>query len=126
MICERCGSDKSERPPRFKSVGVRLSLLRQRDGDACWICGLDCLFDLAWNDEAMATVDHVVPRGAEFKGCDCPMNMKLAHRYCNMKRGCAHAADKIATMRLRGCGKHMAKVLACRAVRAADGPSASA
>lgn len=101
-----CGFDKHGHPARFRTREVRLRVLRERDGDACGICGERMLFNADELHPANATVDHVVPAGRG--GCSCIGRLRLAHRYCNMKR----ANDPPATkLRLRGCAAHMRKVL---------------
>lgn len=49
----------------------------------CWICELP-LGTKHGHPDLMATRDHVVPRSAGGKGY---LNIKKAHRWCNMKRG---------------------------------------
>lgn len=54
-----------------------ISLLRQRDGHCCWICGD---FVLEGEDQ----IDHVMLRSKG--GTNNSENLKLAHSWCNMKR----------------------------------------
>ena len=61
--------------------------LRQRDGDACWLCG--CPVDFSISDRKNPKVwsrDHVIPRS--WGGSDLLENLRLAHQGCNESRGC--------------------------------------
>jgi hypothetical protein len=65
----------------------RLERLRHRDGDYCSICGVLMRFD-KWTAETAidVTMDHIKPI-AEGGPLDSMANMKLAHRWCNSRRG---------------------------------------
>jgi 5-methylcytosine-specific restriction endonuclease McrA len=56
---------------------LAISLLRQRDGNNCWLCGKDVAVE-------QESLDHVVmvSKGGEH----IADNVKLAHLGCNMKR----------------------------------------
>lgn len=57
-----------------------------RDGPNCHICGLCCdLRSSGYATRLMATRDHLRPLSKG--GKPGPVNQKLAHAYCNSKRG---------------------------------------
>lgn len=69
---------RRNRPHRYRPlVGMIYSLLRQRDGDTCGICG-----DFVLPSEQ--SVDHILPRYQG--GTDDAFNLRLAHRLCNFRR----------------------------------------
>ena len=53
------------------------SLIRQRDGDMCWICD-------TYVDEKSSSIDHVILMRAG--GHNSADNVKLAHLLCNLQR----------------------------------------
>jgi 5-methylcytosine-specific restriction endonuclease McrA len=63
----------------------RFAHLRERDGDACWICGEVIDFELPRGHDEAWTFDHVVPR--ENGGPNAAVNLRLAHQVCNHTRG---------------------------------------
>jgi 5-methylcytosine-specific restriction endonuclease McrA len=88
---------------------VRIKFLRERDGDLCGICNERMLFDVHIHDDCAASVDHIIP--ISNKGCSCPNNLRLTHRWCNMKRAnVPHGTE----LRLRGCAGHIRKLLRYR------------
>lgn len=68
--------------PRHKRA-----MLRQRDGNQCWVCGEPMQFDDPAHDE-YATFEHIT-RQAD-KGSDALSNLALSHRACNESRGKLH------------------------------------
>lgn len=61
-----------------------IPLLRERDGDKCWICGRTIDFRLPRNDPMCASRDHIKRKrdgGPWFLS-----NIKLAHKKCNEER----------------------------------------
>jgi 5-methylcytosine-specific restriction endonuclease McrA len=56
---------------------MAISLLLERDGDCCWLCG-----DPMRPEEI--SIDHILQRAAG--GTDDAVNLALAHRACNMAR----------------------------------------
>lgn len=60
--------------------GMVLSLLRQRDGDACALCSKQ----LDFTNLVDIHIDHKVPYW--FSQDDGAENLQLAHKACNMKR----------------------------------------
>lgn len=72
--------------------GKSLRSLVARDGPYCWICGLCCdIRPIDHNADGrvnriMATRDHVIP--VFLGGTNHLRNLRLAHKYCNSKRGC--------------------------------------
>lgn len=83
----------------------RLSLrrrIRERDGDACWICGMPMRFrdGARQQHECDASLDHVVLR--KDGGANSISNLKLAHRLCNCGRQSMAVSEiLIARWRLR-------------------------
>jgi hypothetical protein len=67
------------------AMASRISLLRERDGDDCWLCLGPIDFALAPGDRMAKSLDHVIPRSAG--GSSRMSNLKLAHRKCNSDRG---------------------------------------
>jgi hypothetical protein len=68
-----------------RRVRRQVALLRERDGDDCWLCHLPIDFTVEdINDPMRYSRDHVVPRAAG--GDRGTGNMKLAHRKCNSSR----------------------------------------
>ena len=101
-----CSVCRQFHPNLWRLSSVRVAFIRVRDGENCGICGLPVLFDVPPLHPAFASVDHVEPRARG--GKNCPDNLRLAHRWCNMKRNDDGPATKL---RLRGCAGHMRKVL---------------
>jgi 5-methylcytosine-specific restriction endonuclease McrA len=66
----------------------------QRDGNKCHICGLPCDFRTVDKKLAItATRDHITPKS---KGGKAHLsNLKLAHSYCNAKRGDQELTEEI-------------------------------
>lgn len=77
-LCDDC---------RHRSPSLYLSAraLRARDGDACCLCGLYVPEDAVKPHPLTPEVDHVLPisRG----GTHDPVNLALAHKTCNIKKG---------------------------------------
>lgn len=65
----------------------RVTRLRLRDGDGCWLCGELIDFTLNPHDQMAKSIDHVQPKSAG--GQTVLPNLKLAHRLCNSRRGSA-------------------------------------
>ena len=81
---------------------LRLAIA-QRDGWACWICGMPITGTLPMNHPGAASIDHAIPRA--LGGTDELANLKLAHRRCNELRGTSMAVLTTADrMRLRDLG----------------------
>jgi 5-methylcytosine-specific restriction endonuclease McrA len=66
-----------------------------RDGWICQLCFESVDRALSPNDKYAATLDHIEPR--LFGGTDEAENLRLAHRYCNSKRGADKYIVKEAT-----------------------------
>lgn len=66
-------------------AGISVSALRDRDGDSCSYCGRDLLYTGDRQDNAKASIDHVVPlsRG----GSHTWDNVVLACLGCNKSKG---------------------------------------
>jgi 5-methylcytosine-specific restriction endonuclease McrA len=62
----------------------RVTRLRKRDGDGCWLCLSPIDFSLPSADQMSRSVDHVIPRS--LGGPDREWNRRLAHRKCNAER----------------------------------------
>lgn len=76
-LCDQCRH-------RSASLYISADALRQRDGDACHLCGLDV--PAAQKPHPLAPeVDHILPisRG----GTHDPENLALSHRTCNIAKG---------------------------------------
>ena len=67
---------------RAKTAKMVRAMLRERDGERCWVCGKQTYE--GDNGPEQATVDHVLERA--FGGLDELDNLKLAHRSCNYLR----------------------------------------
>ena len=75
--------------PRRKQLSHRIKVLRDRDGDACFYCGLALVFD----DRDDFRIEHLVPRS--HGGPDHVSNLALTHTLCEMKAGTLSAAEKV-------------------------------
>lgn len=68
--------------------------LAKRDGVGCHICGLPCDLRTVTRKTAItATRDHIIPRSQ--KGTLALENLRLAHAYCNSKRGSLDVTDEL-------------------------------
>lgn len=56
-----------------------------RDAFVCGICDVPVDKAAHWNDDAAATLDHIIPKS--LGGSDEPTNLRCAHRICNSRRG---------------------------------------
>ncbi len=56
-----------------------------RDGLACWLCGQPCRLDVEDSHPMRASADHVHAR--RWGGHRQLPNLRLAHSWCNRKRG---------------------------------------
>lgn len=72
---------------RAAGVGevVTTRALRDRDGDACYLCGIDIDFALQWPNAESPSLDHIRPisRG----GAHSMKNTALTHLRCNVRKG---------------------------------------
>lgn len=64
---------------------VTVAGLRERDGDACGICGMPIDFSLSGRNALGRSVDHVLPRSKG--GAHSWANTQLAHLRCNISKG---------------------------------------
>lgn len=65
-------------------VAVRLSEIRDRDGDRCGICKKKVNGE-AWPHPLSASLDHIIPLSQG--GSHDPANVRLTHLVCNTRRG---------------------------------------
>lgn len=79
-------SGKCRRKSRGKWIGRadRLAIY-ERDEWTCGLCREPVVRDLNWLDDWAPTLDHITPRSKG--GSDDPLNLRLAHRWCNSVRG---------------------------------------
>lgn len=64
-----------------------------RDGPLCHICGLHCDFRTGYERRWLAaTRDHMRPNS--LGGPNSITNLRIAHRYCNAKRGTAVVSEE--------------------------------
>lgn len=80
--CSKACSRKARRG--VVSRRVRLAIY-ERDAWTCQICHDPVDGNLPSQDNWSPTLDHIVPRSAG--GSDDPVNLRLAHRWCNSVRG---------------------------------------
>ena len=64
---------------------MRLERLAERDGWVCWLCGGEIDPGAPTGSPWRGTADHLVPRSRG--GSSELVNLRLAHRRCNMRRG---------------------------------------
>lgn len=64
------------RPPAYRMMVV--SLLLERDGDVCWVCGQQMSF-------GTESIEHKTPKYAGGHETD-PGNLALSHKTCNIRR----------------------------------------
>ena len=57
----------------------------ERDNGVCQICFDAVDFGAEYMDSLAPTLDHILPRA--LGGGDEPLNLRLAHRFCNCSRG---------------------------------------
>lgn len=95
------------------------ALVRDRDGDACHLCGEHVHEGFEQGDPEQATLDHLTERAAG--GSSDIANMRLAHRSCNEQRG--QEFDQ-----LRRGGTALATLIAvvCGMLERAQGPFVTA
>ena len=82
----------------MKSAATLVERLRRRDGDYCHICEVLMRFDKSERDSAIdATVDHIVPvsNGGKLRAMS---NTRLAHRWCNNRRGILPVTEEISRL----------------------------
>lgn len=77
---------KRELRKRPDKIRRQVAILRQRDGDDCWLCLRPIDFTIADPAAPMHySRDHVMPRSL---GGDLAIaNMRLAHQKCNTEKG---------------------------------------
>jgi 5-methylcytosine-specific restriction endonuclease McrA len=69
-----------------KQRWLNVTRLMARDGQNCSICNKPLIRAVQDpNSPDYITFDHIVPRA--HGGVTSPMNLRLAHRYCNEMRG---------------------------------------
>jgi 5-methylcytosine-specific restriction endonuclease McrA len=59
-------------------------VVRERDGDLCWLCGEVVVEGLPQRHRRQATLDHIIERSRG--GSDELHNLALAHAGCNQDR----------------------------------------
>lgn len=93
--CDSCRAVRTRHHNRVKNVrrrgaqvaGGTLTLpeLGARDGWRCHLCRKPVDSGRCGNDPLAPTFDHLIP--IVDGGTDAPENLRLAHRYCNVRRG---------------------------------------
>lgn len=82
--------------------------LRERDGDACALCGEPMCWTVPPGSERGVSIDHKKPRAAG--GTDALVNLQLAHWRCNQAKGASwDGADAGRQPSPYGIGKHYRK-----------------
>lgn len=76
-----------------ESSQINVRSLFERDGGICWLCGGLCDLGADPNSDKYPSVDHVVPIADG--GLDEWDNVRLAHRWCNTKRGDRQSVHQI-------------------------------
>lgn len=76
-----------------ESSQINVRSLYERDGGVCWLCGGLCDLGADPNSDKYPSVDHVVPIADG--GLDEWDNVRLAHRWCNTKRGDRQSVHRI-------------------------------
>ena len=65
---------------------IQLARLWERDGGKCHLCGKNVPMRTRRQDNPLApSRDHITPQ--KHGGKDSPDNLRLAHAYCNSRRG---------------------------------------
>jgi len=80
---------------RGESKGISVAVLRDRDGDNCYLCGLEMSFkryNLGKYNPRRASIEHVVPRARG--GAHALDNVKLACLRCNISKN-AKSLDEL-------------------------------
>lgn len=92
----RADIDRRKSLQRRGATPGRISVraIGARDGWRCHLCSRGVNPNLSGMDQMGPTIDHLVPISAG--GADTPLNVALAHRQCNTRRG----ARGIAQLRL--------------------------
>src|SRR5690606_3296666 len=75
---------RAERLSRVPSEKVTVDQLRERDGDACYLCSGAIDFNTEATDPNHRHIDHVWP--IAYGGFDVAANMKLTHGRCNLAK----------------------------------------
>jgi CRISPR/Cas system Type II protein with McrA/HNH and RuvC-like nuclease domain len=75
---EAAGVKNRITPQTWRSMVV--SLLQQRDGDSCALCGIK----LDFTNLSDLHIDHIIPYW--YSRDDSAGNLQLAHKHCNMTR----------------------------------------
>lgn len=68
------------------SPKARLAIY-ERDGWTCQICNTPVPKDATHGDYLYATLDHIIPQSHQLIPDHSPANLRLAHMWCNAKRG---------------------------------------
>ena len=90
---DRATVPRGPRPKEYDPMGNVFSLI-VRDGPMCHICGLCCDFQKTAKPERLtATQDHIIPISKG--GGNVVSNKKLAHAYCNHKRGSGPVTEEL-------------------------------
>jgi len=79
--------------PRVLTNAQKRRLIRERDGDDCYVCGEAIDFELEPGTPGGPSLEHVIPR--KMFGRDQPDNMKLSHTQCNRDRDYAEIGDDV-------------------------------
>ena len=104
--------------------------VRERDGDACWICGRPVPAWAEQGDPEMPTLDHIVERSRG--GPDDLHNLALAHHRCNQERSRGPSRSSYARLvdAVGGLGDRLesfaAEALARRGAGPGDAPPPAA
>lgn len=78
----------------------QVRVLRRRDSDDCWLCRMPIDFTITAPQDPMHwSRDHFIPRS--LGGHSAMPNLRLAHRWCNSRRGSGGRAGHAALMAAR-------------------------
>lgn len=80
LMCEHC-----RRAPKYYELSAQQ--LAERDGFGCGICGKVVDFSIPCPADMSPSVDHIIPWSRN--GSHRAMNLQLAHRICNVRKGIA-------------------------------------
>lgn len=94
VCCEQCRMERARNTSRRRNVKRRgtvtlikytLNEIGERDGWRCHLCRRVINRKLPGTHQRGPTIDHLVP--LSHGGTDEPMNVAVAHRACNVRRG---------------------------------------
>ena len=71
----------------------KIEYLIERDGAACYLCGINVLPNAPSSHPMVATIEHYIPRSR--RGSNRKSNLRVAHKLCNNIKGTEEFSDDL-------------------------------